>query len=81
MARSIFQDRRFQPLTHSSVSKYIVLVGRYQLFVDDLWIQRSQLFGVATEHPPLKLALSVNFHVRHNYSRHLFVDIDSRWVV
>ena len=43
--------------------------------------QRSQLFGVATKHPPLKLLLTVDFNVRHNYSQHLFMNIDSRYSI
>src|SRR5208337_3273493 len=43
--------------------------------------QRSQLFGVAAKHPPLKPELTVNFHVRHNYGQHLFMNINSRYPV
>src|SRR6266478_1942084 len=43
--------------------------------------QRSQLFGVAAKHPPLKPELAINFHVRHNYCQHLFMNIDSRYSV
>src|SRR6266480_1521828 len=43
--------------------------------------QRSLLFGVAAKHPPLKPELTVNFHVRHNYSQHLFMNINSRYPV
>ena len=31
--------------------------------------------------PSLKLVLTVDFHVRHNYTQHLFVNIDSRYLV
>jgi hypothetical protein len=39
------------------------------------------LFGVAAKHPPLKLILAFDFHVRHNYGKHLFVNIDSRYSI
>src|SRR6516162_1618141 len=51
------------------------------LLLDEPSSQRAQLFGVAAKHPPLKLALSVNFHVRHNHSQHLFMNIDSRYSI
>jgi transposase len=38
--------------------------------------QRSQLFGVAAKHPPLKLELAFDFNIGDNYSQHLFVDIN-----
>jgi hypothetical protein len=41
----------------------------------------SQLFGVAAKHSSLKLVLTVDFHVRHNYRQHLFMNIDSRYPV
>src|ERR1700719_3376258 len=41
----------------------------------------SQLFGVAAKHPPLKPELAINFHVRHNYGQHLFMNINSRYPV
>jgi len=31
----------------------------------------------AAKHPPLKPELTVNFHIRHNYCQHLFMNIDS----
>src|ERR1700739_3058219 len=43
--------------------------------------QRAQLFGVAAKHSPLKLELAVDFDVRHNYSQHFFMNIDSRYSV
>src|SRR6266478_3807008 len=43
--------------------------------------QLSQLFRVAAKHPPLKPELAVNFHVRHNYGQHLFMNINSRYPV
>src|ERR1700736_169737 len=43
--------------------------------------QPSQLFGVATEHPPLKLILPVDFNVRDNYRPHPFMNIDSPYPV
>ena len=43
--------------------------------------QQSQLFGVAAKHPPLKLVLTVDFDVGHNYGQHLFMNIDSRYPV
>jgi hypothetical protein len=39
------------------------------------------LVGAAAKHPPLKLVLTVNFHVGHNYSQHPFMNIDSRYFV
>src|SRR5712664_932937 len=43
--------------------------------------QRSQLFGAAAKHPPLKLVFAFDFDVRHNYSQHLFMDINSRYPI
>jgi hypothetical protein len=39
------------------------------------------LFGVAAEPSSLKLVLTVDFHVRHNYGQHLFMNMDSRYPV
>jgi hypothetical protein len=38
--------------------------------------ERSQLVGAAAKHPPLKLVLTVDFHVRHNYGQHFFMNIN-----
>jgi hypothetical protein len=43
--------------------------------------QRSQLFGAAAKHPPLKLVLAFDFDVGDNYSQHLFMDINSRYPI
>src|SRR5207244_6105559 len=37
--------------------------------------------GIAAKHPPLKPELTVNFHIRHNYGQHLFMNINSRYPV
>src|ERR1700731_1004500 len=42
---------------------------------------RSQLFGVATKHPPLKLELAFDFNIGDNYGQHLFMNIDTRYSV
>jgi hypothetical protein len=36
---------------------------------------------VAVKHPPLKLVFAFDFDVRHNYSQHLFMDINSRYPI
>ena len=36
---------------------------------------------IAVKHPPLKLVFAFDFNVGHNYSQHLFVNIDSRYLV
>src|SRR6266403_630214 len=51
------------------------------LLLDQPCSERSQLFGVAAKHTPLKLVLADNFHVRHNHCQHLFMNIDSRYSV
>src|SRR5215471_5559684 len=43
--------------------------------------QRAQLLGVAAKHPLLKVVLTVDLHVGHNYSQDLFMNIDSRYSV
>jgi hypothetical protein len=42
---------------------------------------RSQLFGVATKHPSLKLELAFDFNIGDNYGQHLFMNIDTRYPV
>src|SRR6266850_3964170 len=51
------------------------------LLIERPCCQRSQLFGVTTKHPPLKLVLTVDFNVRDNHGQHLFMNIDSRYSV
>jgi hypothetical protein len=63
-----------------------ILGGRFHDHFLDLLLeqpcsQRSKLFWVATKHPPLKLVLTVDLNVRHNYGQHLFMNIDSRYPV
>src|SRR6266403_979857 len=53
----------------------------FGLLLDEPRSQRSQLFGVAAKHTPLKLVFAFDFNVGHNYSQHLLVDIDSRYPV
>src|SRR6267378_1007443 len=53
----------------------------FGLLLDQPCSERSQLFGVAAKHPPLKLVLADNFHVRHNHCQYLFMNIDSRYSV
>jgi hypothetical protein len=47
------------------------------LLLEQPFGQRAQLFGVAAEHSSLKVVLTVNFYVGHNYGQHFFVNIDS----
>src|ERR1700730_7946188 len=53
----------------------------FGLLLDEPRSQRSQLFRVAAKHPPLKLVFAFDFNVGHNYSQHLLVDINSRYLV
>src|SRR4029077_8602914 len=53
----------------------------FGLLLDEPRSQRSQLFGVAAKHPPLKLVFAFDFNVGHNYGQHLLVNIDSRYPV
>ena len=53
----------------------------FGFLLDEPRSQRSQLLRVAVKHPPLKLLFAFDFNVGHNYSQHLFVDIDSRYLV
>jgi len=62
-----------------------ILSGRFHHYLDLLLEQpcgaRSQLFGVATKHPPFKLVFVFDFHIGRNYSHHLFMNINSRYSV
>jgi hypothetical protein len=39
------------------------------------------LFGVTAEGSSLKLVLTFDFYVRHNYGQHFFMNINSRYPV
>src|ERR1700730_7962687 len=63
-----------------------ILRRRFHDYFLDLLLEQpcgegSQLFGDAAKHSPLKPELNVNFHVRHNYGQHLFMNINSRYPV
>ena len=71
----IFRWARFSTL-RSRLHDYF-----FGFLLDEPRSQRSQLLRVAVKHPPLKLLFAFDFNVGHNYSQHLLVDINSRYLV
>src|SRR6266478_4785803 len=85
-APSRFSRTGFQYLSSASHAGFQILRRRLHdyfvgLLLEEPRSQRSQLFRLAAKHPPLKLVFAFDFNVGHNYSQHLLVDIDSRYLV
>jgi hypothetical protein len=74
----LFQQRLQLVLQPHVIARQLVFSPRHHPPQTLLGIGHKAQGQLLCHHPPLKLVLVFDFHVGHNYSQHLLVDIDSR---